>query len=41
MGCQTPKLMTGGSLRDYQIEGVEWLKVMFPTSFLSRINGLL
>ncbi|XP_028407200.1 lymphoid-specific helicase-like [Dendronephthya gigantea] len=34
---ETPKLLTGGTLRDYQKEGVEWLKVLFENG----VNGIL
>ncbi|CAB3999386.1 lymphoid-specific helicase [Paramuricea clavata] len=36
-GYKRPQLLTGGSLRDYQIEGVEWLKVLFENG----VNGIL
>ena len=32
-----PQLLIGGSLRDYQIEGLEWLKVLFENG----VNGIL
>ncbi|XP_046842317.1 lymphoid-specific helicase-like [Xenia sp. Carnegie-2017] len=36
-GFVKPKLLTGGELRDYQEEGVEWLKVLFENG----VNGIL
>lgn len=32
-----PKLFTGGSLRDYQLEGYNWLKVLYENG----VNGIL